>query len=165
MNYLYFFNLQQNPSKTFEDDKVCLVYNNCVVGTMNVLARVSVYGQTIVTEFDSPCDNNTASFLFKSNDRNCDGKPLGYKFNVLNPDECDSTSLESMDNYTSNKKKKKEHKLSCSPCRVGSGAKIIGTRNCPKVEDEICHNRRSAPIQTSRGSKEPCGKAVVLKVN
>ncbi|XP_023246368.1 uncharacterized protein LOC106640823 [Copidosoma floridanum] len=154
-----------------DDENVALVFGGCLVGSLSVFARVSVHGQTIVTEFESPSDDpSTASaFLFRADDRDCEGKPLGYKCRVLDPEKCDLSSLLSEDGSKDECAVCQPPKLPCAPCRVGSGARVT-SEGCsapsqPRPAPECQPKTACRPIQTSRGPREPCGKAVVLKVS
>ncbi|XP_011501378.1 PREDICTED: uncharacterized protein LOC105365021 [Ceratosolen solmsi marchali] len=163
-----------NPSKTFQGE-LPLAFGNTISGSICILSRISGCGQTIVTELQSPDINSTStsSFIVKANDQNQCTTPLNYKCRVLDHTSCDLDVLE--ESGTAAKEKKdcivcKPPKLPCSPCRIGSGARISASpareiNKCEKSTGQEETNNNCKPIQTSRGPKEPCGKAVVLKVS
>lgn len=140
-------------------------------GTIDIYARISGYGQTLVTEFNSPrVDASFSSFLFKAEDCSDDNKVPNYKCRVMDPNACsfsDTSSEVRPDCLVC-----KPAKLPCAPCRIGSGAIVSINKKdkCQKNDDvvpavaDVCAKTTCSPIQTSRGPKEPCGKAVVLKV-
>ncbi|KAJ8667990.1 hypothetical protein QAD02_009653 [Eretmocerus hayati] len=183
----------QFPSKSFEGE-ILLEFEGCPCGLISVFSRLSAYGQSIITEFDAPrpagdCGPSPArSFLFKANDPDCADQILGYKCRLISPSDCD------FGNSSSDDQKKcyacQQPKLPCSPCKVGSGARlpqscgskkpaIEDVQNCGASQAQKCPAQVNkpmpvsscspdpcgGPIQTSRGPKEPCGKAVVLKVS
>ncbi|XP_058800703.1 uncharacterized protein LOC131669671 [Phymastichus coffea] len=153
-----------SPSKTF-DGEVPLSWCGEDCGSIDVYARISGYGQTVVTEFGAPrLDASVSSFLFAADD--CGNRVPRYKCHVLDPDACRLSDVSSSQEC----KVCKPPKLPCAPCRVGSGAIVAvgkaAKREAPPPAAASAYTKTiCSPIQTSRGPKEPCGKAVVLKVS
>ena len=147
---------------------------------MSIFARISSHGQTIVTEFTSPPSNSSSSFLFRADDKFCEERTLGYRCRVLDPTRCNVSEIISEASSSGSVRRDcmicKPPKMPCSPCRIPSGARIVMTgreerkRSCGEVlgkgePDSACVKQKCGPIQTSRAPREPCGKAVVLKVS
>ncbi|CAB0029365.1 unnamed protein product [Trichogramma brassicae] len=169
-----------NPSKVFDDDvEIYYPDERCPVGTMNVYARISAHGQVIVTEIATPGVVESAesqdaasisSFVFKAAETlTCDDcGALSYKCKKLDPRGCDISEILVNGGEDDGKcnKGQEEERMPCAPCREHASAR---TNKCKGGKGEpapapTCSPPDNAPIQTSRGPKESCGKAVVLKV-
>lgn len=170
--------------KTLEKE-VPIYYEDCLTGCMKTFVRISSFGQTVVTAIDPPdleCPK-ARSFLFDGTDEFCEDKLLKYKCRRFDPLKCELSGLLREESSSSGKDNCcNPPKLPCSPCRIGSGAQIKGKLNVPPTDiprpgcggmgepQSTCCMQGSpckagpTGIQTSRGPKEPCGKAVVLKV-
>lgn len=158
---------------------------------MKCFVRISTFGQTVVTAIDPPdMERSSArSFLFRGTDEMCENRFLEYKCRRFDPLQCELSTLLQEESLTCQQKQKEQcPKLPCQPCRIDSGARIkgksgspsptlptmmfspgCGGRGEPESTNLCCEQdpprRPIAGIQTSRAPKEPCGKAVVLKVN
>lgn len=158
------------PPKSFEG-RVQLYHDDNPIALAMVFARITGFGQSIVTEFESPRTNmlGSSSFIFKHNQT--DDKSLAYKcrivtqsdINVYNhPDTVDKdpTNL-SMPNY-------------CLPCGEENTAEVINEIIKPQghyrtfQENNIEQNDENniGIIQSSRGEKnQHYGSPIVLKVS
>ncbi|XP_047370059.1 uncharacterized protein LOC124957250 [Vespa velutina] len=169
------------PPKTFEDS-VPLIMNEKQVGKVFLNVRMSAFGETIITEFETPeCINNESDYIFKGEELN--EKSLAYKCKVVdNENICE----ESIIDIPCRACVLEEH--ACLPCGRSTGARVKDDLNDPKsscsleafkpasyppsvLQDtpkkDLCTDisKPGGPIQTSRGPVQACGKAVVLKVS
>ncbi|XP_031828136.2 uncharacterized protein LOC116425077 [Nomia melanderi] len=168
------------PPKCFEGE-VPLTHEDDEVGAVCMFARISAFGQTIVTEFEAPPDMDVDAYVFKGDE--VDRKSLSYKCRVIDSEDAD-IARDSADDLARTGPPCRvcvpdEHP--CSPCGDPRGATLkpqasqrqIGgsdgypttvskSRSKPDTCDEV---HKSGLIQSSRGPAQPCGKAVVLKVS
>ncbi|XP_011300212.1 uncharacterized protein [Fopius arisanus] len=154
------------PPKVFEGP-VKLFYEGEPSGDIFILVKISGFGQSIVTEFDSPPEEKATSFVFRGDDR--DDKNLSYKCKVIDPadvDICEESEDDAGDCHVCSPKK-----IRCMPCGQPDSARVKGTGKSQKSRlenQEPSKELRMEPrgmISSSRGDPTPCGKAVVLKVS
>ncbi|XP_017788184.1 PREDICTED: uncharacterized protein LOC108570787 [Habropoda laboriosa] len=161
------------PPRVFEGE-VPLVYNDQVVGAISMFARISAFGQTIVTEFEVPPDRNISSYIFRGAESNA--KSLTYKCRIVDSD-VGNVCIESKDDLLKSgppcRVCIKEHHP-CTPCgKPGATLKptVSGRQTSPvttsRSKPDTCADvhKQAGLIQSSRGPAQPCGKAVVLKVS
>ncbi|XP_054012834.1 uncharacterized protein LOC128894847 [Hylaeus anthracinus] len=176
------WNKMAPPPKCFEGG-VPLMYNDVEVGCVCMFVRISAFGQTIVTEFEAPPDMDVSAYIFKGDQVN--NRSLSYKCRVIDSKDAD-IGRDSTEDVTTGGPPcrvcvKEEHP--CSPCGQPIGATIkpnagpsprpiteADERPMPTIRShskpETCADvHKSGLIQSSRGSAQPCGKAVVLKVS
>ncbi|XP_043248656.1 uncharacterized protein LOC122395277, partial [Colletes gigas] len=157
------------PPKCFEGE-VPLMCNDVEVGCVCMFARISAFGQTIVTEFEAPPDMDVAAYIFKGDEMN--QRSLSYKCRIIDSKDAD-IGRDSAEDLTIGGPPCRvcvveEHP--CTPCGHTRGATlkpnqqtpVIGTQSKPETCSEV---HKSGLIQSSRGPAQPCGKAVVLKVS
>jgi len=120
-------------SKTF-DDQLELLHNDHVSGCIQMYARISSYGQTIVTEFDAPRD--PMSFIFGAGEMN---QSLLY--------QCDKLTIDSID-LLKNSTDDLENSGICSVCTPKPQICI------PCKRRGAVQNKERKPICTSRKSVE-----------
>ncbi|XP_015122391.1 uncharacterized protein LOC107044856 [Diachasma alloeum] len=154
------------PPKSYEGP-VELFYEEEPSGTVSVLVRISGFGQSIVTEFDSPPEETATSFVFRGDER--DDKTLSYKCRIINPSEmnvCEESEDDAGECGVCLPKK-----TWCMPCGQPDSARINATEKCYRQGSEnqdpskALRMEPKGMITSSRGSPMPCGKAVVLKVS
>ncbi|XP_012259381.2 uncharacterized protein LOC105687975 [Athalia rosae] len=161
------------PPQTCENEYP-LLFNGEQVGEITVYARLSAFGQTIVTEFDAPSvlgGEKQHTFYFRGDE--IDEKTLAYKCRIIsysNMDICGDSS----DDVTKSCPVCAPERYSCLPCGLEFGAIARPvTPACPHPDGPSIFEKPasypppiigSGPIQSSRGG-QPCGKAVVLKVS
>ncbi|XP_012285958.1 uncharacterized protein LOC105702736 [Orussus abietinus] len=165
------------PPKTFEGE-VPLKYNQDHIGDVCLFARMSAFGQTIVTEFDAPkTKEKTSAFVFKGEESS--EKGLVYKCRRIESSDVDVCKDSQEDVQESACPVCLPKKFPCSPCGVAQGAMArpsspaaapAGYSVVPvgQVEPAECgtqQGKQPGPIQTSRGPAQLCGRAVVLKVS
>ncbi|XP_076248656.1 uncharacterized protein LOC143188334 [Calliopsis andreniformis] len=168
------------PPKMFEGE-VPLIYKDEFVGTVCLFVRISAFGQTIVTEFETPPERTVSSFIFKGDDEN--QKSSVYACRIVDS-KIGDVCRDSKDELLSGGPPcrvcvKEEHP--CTPCGSPSGATLKPNITCVAAEPgerppsatrarskpELCSDvhKQAGLIQSSRGPAQPCGKAVVLKVS
>ncbi|CAL7935555.1 unnamed protein product [Xylocopa violacea] len=165
------------PPRVFEGE-VPLIYNDVTVGCVCMFVRISGFGQTIVTEFESPPDRTVSSYVFKTEE--CQEKPLAYKCRIVDS-RIGDVCRESKDDLLKSGPPcrvciPEEHP--CTPCGRPNGATLKPNvsrkqvaeptpATIPRSKPETCADvqKQTGLIQSSRGPAQPCGKAVVLKVS
>ncbi|XP_076170349.1 uncharacterized protein LOC143148193 [Ptiloglossa arizonensis] len=173
------------PPPKFFDGEVPLMFNDTVVGNVCMYARISAFGQTIVTGFEAPPDIDVSAYVFKGDQK--DQRSLSYKCRVIDSKDADIERDSSEDVTVGGLPcrvcVKERHP--CSPCGELRGAtqkpdhvpkSITSSGEVPETDaqpaspigsgHEACAKvPQSGLIQSSRGPPQPCGKAVVLKVS
>ncbi|XP_012150901.1 uncharacterized protein LOC105661751 [Megachile rotundata] len=163
------------PPRVFEGE-VPLMYNEEEIGNVCMFVRISAFGQTIVTEFESPPERTVSSYVFKG----VEDKSAAYKCRIVDPHVAD-VCRDSKDDLAAGGPPcrvcvKEQHP--CTPCGDPCGAtlkpNVSRGRQCAGADIRPSPGSRSPSrpnchqaglIQSSRGPAQPCGKAVVLKVS
>ncbi|KAK0180803.1 hypothetical protein PV327_003148 [Microctonus hyperodae] len=157
------------PPKCFEGD-VQLNYQNEPAAVALIFARISAFGQSIITEFESPCYNSTSSsFIFKGDEKY--DKTVAYKCQIVRQGQMNI----SKDSLVSNRLIKKSSIFSHNNVhlnQITSDKNIITQKNQgdyeiskSKVTVKSIENKDKI-VQSHRDKLDkPCGNPVVLKVS
>lgn len=104
------------PPKTFEGP-VELFYEEESSGTAEVLVQISGFGQSIVTEIDSPLEQAATSFVFKGDER--DDKAVSYKCRIIRGNEEEESDDDPADCGVC-----LPEKTRCLPCGQAESARV-----------------------------------------
>lgn len=116
------------PPKEFEGT-LDLRQEDRVTGSLTIYVRISGFGQSIVTEIESPkSQKKSSSFVFKSLDK--DDKQLAYDCRLISPSKMDF-SKDSNDRDVCGICM--PERFDCLPCQVPGGA---GRRPSPNFQDD-----------------------------
>ncbi|XP_076760302.1 uncharacterized protein LOC143428910 [Xylocopa sonorina] len=165
------------PPRVFEGE-IPLIHNDVIVGAISIFVRISGFGQTIVTEFESPPDRIISSYVFKTDET--EQKPAAYKCRIVDSrigDVCRDSKEELVKGETPCCVCiRKEHP--CTPCGHPNGATLKPRVSRKRIAEstpitisrskpETCADaqKQTGLIELSRGAAQPCGKAVILKVS
>ncbi|XP_015184045.1 PREDICTED: uncharacterized protein LOC107070396 [Polistes dominula] len=173
------------PAKTFEDS-IPLIMNEKQVGEVLLYVRMSAFGETIVTEFQSPeLIKNGSTYVFKGEELN--DQFLAYKCRMVDSENVQAQESSIIDVPC---RACVLEEYNCLPCGRSTGARakdqiqsddrkslclseVYKPASYPasiledKSKKDFCNDisKPAGPIQTSRGPVQACGKAVILKVS
>ncbi|EFN70452.1 hypothetical protein EAG_09833 [Camponotus floridanus] len=144
-------------SKVF-DGQIPLIHNQNLSGYLDIFVRMSGFGQTIVTEFDAPIDQDPSTFIFGSGELD---QALSYKCRKM-----DSRTVDLFEDSSEELRTCpvcEPERYPCVPC-----GKLAAVEERDKGDDGIAGRKDMSPknlVRATGGLTQPCGKPVVLKVS
>ncbi|XP_067213757.1 uncharacterized protein [Linepithema humile] len=153
-------------SKVF-DGRVPLIHNGNLSGNLDIFVRISSFGQTIITELDTPPmmgDSSTFVFGTKESDQIFLYKCCKVDSHTIDFFEDSSDHIQSPINCSICV----PEKYLCKPCNRPlaidkNNKKIRNKEDNKKFRSDFQSSKNL--IQPSRDSSQPCGKPVILKVS